>query len=119
MKFTSNICKNITDEIDSFLEQYSFGNVEKDSVAEVAEVDQLKQIDSFLLLTLKRIVVILKMSLKQGKLTKGRQYVESVYRDVRFQGERYMKSRMFEKLFTKSQFDYYIAVFWIGQLNPT
>lgn len=62
----------------------------KDSVSEEEEsdVEITKRVDAFLLGTLQKMVAMMCVSGKKKEYGKGRNYIEAMFQNVRFQDER-------------------------------
>lgn len=73
-----------------YLDKDNSNNLAKDSVSlhTTLMVDS-KEVETFVVNTLKKIWTIMVMSAQKSDFDKGRKYIETLLRDVKYQNERY------------------------------
>lgn len=74
-----------------YLDDDNSNNLAKDSVSMHTHLfAETKEIETFIVNTLKKIWTIMLMSAQKSDFDKGRSYIETLFRDVKLKNERYV-----------------------------
>lgn len=73
-----------------YLDEDNSNNLAKDSVSlHTSLAAEAKEVEAFVVNTLKKIWTIMVMSAQKSDFDKGRTYIETLLRDVKYRNERY------------------------------